>query len=85
VQAEVGADPTYRQRRCDWQSLCGGRQLGQAVCALVILRESAVETGCDDGDELTQKLRNHVAKEIEAIAKPRRIMVFPELPTPDPP
>jgi acetyl-CoA synthetase len=50
---------------------------GQAVCAFVILRESA---GADNGDGLVQELRNHVAKEIGAIAKPRQIMVVPELP-----
>ncbi len=50
---------------------------GQAVVAYVILRE-----GLDGatGDELVQELRNHVAKEIGAIAKPRSIMVVPELP-----
>ena len=52
---------------------------GQAVCAFVILRESAVE-GAGDGAELVQELRNHVAKEIGAIAKPRQIMIVPELP-----
>jgi acetyl-CoA synthetase len=50
---------------------------GQAVCAFVILRESA---GGDTGDDLVQELRNHVAKEIGAIAKPRQIMIVPELP-----
>ncbi|KQY62683.1 MULTISPECIES: acetate--CoA ligase [unclassified Nocardioides] len=50
---------------------------GQAVCAFVILRESA---GGESGDALVQELRNHVAKEIGAIAKPRQIMIVPELP-----
>jgi acetyl-CoA synthetase len=49
---------------------------GQAIVAFVILRESA-GTG---GDEVVTELRNHVAKEIGAIAKPRSIMVVPELP-----
>ncbi|MGH3331137.1 MAG: AMP-binding enzyme, partial [Nocardioidaceae bacterium] len=49
---------------------------GQAVCAFVILREAAG----DGGDEIVQELRNHVAHEIGAIAKPRQIMVVPELP-----
>jgi acetyl-CoA synthetase len=49
---------------------------GQAVCAFVILRESAG----DGGDEIVSELRNHVAKEIGGIAKPRQIMVVPELP-----
>ncbi|RLV57490.1 acetate--CoA ligase [Aeromicrobium phragmitis] len=49
---------------------------GQAVVAFVILRESAV----DSGEETAAELRNHVAKEIGPIAKPRQIMVVPELP-----
>ncbi len=49
---------------------------GQAVCAYVILRESAG----DGGTDIVQELRNHVAKEIGAIAKPRQIMIVPELP-----
>ncbi len=49
---------------------------GQAVCAFVILR-GGVE---DHGDDTVQELRNHVAKEIGPIAKPRQIMVVPELP-----
>ena len=49
---------------------------GQAVCAFVILRGDAV----DEGDATIQALRNHVAKEIGPIAKPRQIMIVPELP-----
>jgi len=49
---------------------------GQAVCAYVILREGDGGTG----EELVQELRNHVAKEIGAIAKPRQIMIVAELP-----
>ncbi|WP_101397323.1 acetate--CoA ligase [Phycicoccus duodecadis] len=49
---------------------------GQAVCAFVILRGEAV----DHGEETVQELRNHVAKEIGPIAKPRQIMIVPELP-----
>ena len=49
---------------------------GQAVCAFVILREAAG----DGGDEIVEELRNHVAKEIGKIAKPRQVMVVPELP-----
>ncbi|MGQ2913007.1 acetate--CoA ligase [Aeromicrobium sp.] len=49
---------------------------GQAVCAFVILRESAG----DGGEDVVAELRNHVAKEIGPIAKPRQIMVVPELP-----
>ncbi|MGA8247418.1 MAG: acetate--CoA ligase [Nocardioides sp.] len=49
---------------------------GQAVTAFVILRESAG----DGGPEVVQELRDHVAKEIGPIAKPKSIMVVPELP-----
>ena len=53
---------------------------GQAVCAFVILRESALEDGEAAPDELIEELRKHVQKEIGAIAKPRQIMIVPELP-----
>ena len=49
---------------------------GQAVCAFVILRGDAT----DKGEETIQELRNHVAKEIGPIAKPRQVMVVAELP-----
>jgi acetyl-CoA synthetase len=49
---------------------------GQAVCAFVILRETAG----DGGDDIVEELRKHVQKEIGAIAKPRQIMIVPELP-----
>jgi acetyl-CoA synthetase len=49
---------------------------GQGIVAFVILRES----GTDSGDELVQTLRNHVARDIGPIAKPRQIMVVQELP-----
>ncbi|WP_420819097.1 acetate--CoA ligase [Nocardioides iriomotensis] len=55
---------------------------GQAVCAFVILRESAVEEADEvgEGADLVEELRRHVQKEIGAIAKPRQIMIVPELP-----
>jgi acetyl-CoA synthetase len=49
---------------------------GQAIVAFVILRGSAA----DGGAEMVTELRNHVAKEIGGIAKPRQIMVVAELP-----
>jgi acetyl-CoA synthetase len=49
---------------------------GQGIVAFVILR---AEAG-DGGDGIAVELRNHVAKEIGPIAKPRQIMVVPELP-----
>ncbi|MGI9195932.1 MAG: acetate--CoA ligase [Candidatus Nanopelagicales bacterium] len=51
---------------------------GQGIVAFVILR-GGVEQGAD-GTELITELRNHVAHEIGPIAKPRQIMVVPELP-----
>ena len=52
---------------------------GQAVCAFVILKESALEDGEEAPDSLIEELRKHVQKEIGAIAKPRQVMVVPEL------
>ena len=49
---------------------------GQSVVAFVILRGDAVDTG----DAIVQELRNHVSKEIGPIAKPKTILVVPELP-----
>jgi len=48
---------------------------GQGIVAFVILR-----AGIEDGESLVKQLRDHVAKEIGPIAKPRQIMVVPELP-----
>ena len=53
---------------------------GQAVCAFVILRESALTGDGSAPDDLIEELRKHVQKEIGAIAKPRQIMIVPELP-----
>jgi acetyl-CoA synthetase len=50
---------------------------GQAIVAFVILRGGITHA---DGEILINDLRNHVAKEIGAIAKPRQIMVVNELP-----
>ncbi len=52
---------------------------GQAVCAFVILRLGG-EHQTDDNEDIITELRNHVAKEIGPIAKPRQIMIVPELP-----
>ena len=48
---------------------------GQAIVAFVILR-----SGSQDGPDTATLLRNHVAKEIGAIAKPRQILIVAELP-----
>ena len=52
---------------------------GQAVVAFVILRLDQVEAAGSDAD-VSRILREHVAKEIGPIAKPRQIMVVAELP-----
>ncbi|GAB3958115.1 acetate--CoA ligase [Actinoallomurus acanthiterrae] len=49
---------------------------GQAIVAFVILRGETV----DDGATLVAELRDHVAKHLGPIAKPRQIMIVPELP-----
>ncbi|HEU5271088.1 MAG TPA: AMP-binding protein, partial [Jatrophihabitans sp.] len=49
---------------------------GQGIVAFVILRGGKA----DEGEAMVRELRNHVAKEIGAIAKPRQIMIVPELP-----
>ncbi len=51
---------------------------GQAVVAFVILRGGGPE-GVTEA-ELVETLRQHVAKEIGPIAKPRQVLVVPELP-----
>ena len=48
---------------------------GQGIVAFVILR-----AGAQDGPDLAQELRNHVAHEIGPIAKPRQILIVAELP-----
>ncbi|WGX97081.1 acetate--CoA ligase [Nocardioides sp. L-11A] len=56
---------------------------GQAVVAYVILRNSVIEAAGDGGPDhaaLAKELSDHVRKEIGPIAKPRQIMIVPELP-----
>jgi len=50
---------------------------GQGIVAFVILRGT---TDSEDQDVLVETLKKHVAKEIGPIAKPKRILVVPELP-----
>jgi acetyl-CoA synthetase len=50
-------------------------QTTQAICAFVILRGTAAE---DDG--LVEELRQHVAKQLGPIAKPKRILPVAEVP-----
>ncbi|HEX6887127.1 MAG TPA: acetate--CoA ligase [Candidatus Nanopelagicales bacterium] len=48
---------------------------GQGIVAFVILR-----AGEEGGDAVVAELRDHVAREIGPIAKPRQILIVPELP-----
>ncbi|GAA2619543.1 acetate--CoA ligase [Actinomadura fulvescens] len=51
---------------------------GQAIVAFVIPRGSAGEEV--EGEEFIKELRDHVSKTLGPIAKPRQIMIVPELP-----
>ena len=53
---------------------------GQAVCAFVILRDGVIGDGDTDNSAIVEELRRHVQHEIGAIAKPRQVMIVPELP-----
>jgi acetyl-CoA synthetase len=52
---------------------------GQGIVAFVIVRGNVADDKAH-GDALVDELRQHVAHEIGPIAKPRQIMVVPELP-----
>jgi len=52
---------------------------GQGIVAFVIVRGSVAEDEAS-GEALVRELREHVAKEIGKIARPRQIMIVPELP-----
>jgi acetyl-CoA synthetase len=52
---------------------------GQAIVAFVTLRQAA-ELGDADEAPLVAELRDHVARHISPIAKPRQIILTPELP-----
>ncbi|MEU8104217.1 acetate--CoA ligase [Nonomuraea muscovyensis] len=48
---------------------------GQAIVSFVILRGSA-----EEGEDIAAELRSHVSRTLGPIAKPRQILVVPELP-----
>ena len=52
---------------------------GQGIVAFVILRGGG-PTEEAEGEKLIKTLRDHVASEIGPIAKPRQVMIVPELP-----
>jgi acetyl-CoA synthetase len=52
---------------------------GQAIVAFVTVKGTEAAEG-EQGEALVQELRDHVAREIGPIAKPRQILLTPELP-----
>lgn len=52
---------------------------GQAVIAFVILSDEAVSEGYDEAT-LPEDIRAHVGVEISPIAKPKKVLIVPELP-----
>ncbi|MDN5604246.1 acetate--CoA ligase [Rothia sp. HC945] len=52
---------------------------GQAVIAFVILSDDATAEGRDQED-LAAEIRAHVGEEISPIAKPKKVLIVPELP-----
>ncbi|MGH3544363.1 MAG: acetate--CoA ligase [Mycobacteriales bacterium] len=58
----------------------GDPTTGQGIVAFVILRQGAKNVTDIEDHTLPRKLRAHVAEQIGAIAKPRQILVVPELP-----
>lgn len=52
---------------------------GQAVIAFVILSDEAVSAGYDE-ETLPEEIRAHVGVEISPIAKPKKVLIVPELP-----
>jgi acetyl-CoA synthetase len=55
------------------------RTTGQAIVAFVTPRGNVAEDE-SRGEKFVQELREHVAREIGPIAKPRQILINPELP-----
>ena len=52
---------------------------GQAIVAFVTIK-GGLDAEAEGGDTLVGELRDHVASEIGPIAKPRQILLTPELP-----
>lgn len=52
---------------------------GQAVVAFVILSDQAAAEARDE-QELAEEIRAHVGREISPIAKPKKVLIVPELP-----
>ncbi|MBC7518553.1 MAG: acetate--CoA ligase [Microbacteriaceae bacterium] len=52
---------------------------GQSIVAFVILRSAAAQQNIES-DEMVNALKQHVTRAIGAIARPKRILIVPELP-----
>jgi acetyl-CoA synthetase len=52
---------------------------GQAIVAFVTVKGTTIDTG-EEGEALIAELREHVAREIGPIARPRQILLTPDLP-----
>jgi acetyl-CoA synthetase len=76
VESALVAHPTVAEAAV---AAASDETTGQAIVAFVILREGVVPDG-NDGADLVKTLREWVATEIGPIAKPRQIMIVPELP-----
>jgi acetyl-CoA synthetase len=72
VESALVAHPTVAEAAV---AAASDETTGQAIVAFVILRG-----GVQDGGDLVKTLRDWVATEIGPIAKPRQIMIVPELP-----
>ena len=74
----LGADPAttnYAGGNTSAKGTATDPVTGQAIVSFVILRGTA-----EEGADIASELRNHVAKALGPIAKPRQILVVPELP-----
>ncbi len=76
IESALVSHPKVAEAACVGAS---DEMTGQAVVAFVILRGSVPDDEAQ-GAEIVKELRDHVAKEISPIAKPRQVLVVPELP-----
>jgi acyl-CoA synthetase (AMP-forming)/AMP-acid ligase II len=70
--------PTTCRRSASWARSASRSTPSQAIVAFVTVKGGAEDPAA--GDRLVDDLRAHVAKEIGPIAKPRQILLTPELP-----
>ena len=76
VEAALGSHPKVAE-----SAVVGAADAttGQAIVAFVILKGGVAEED-SDRTSIVKELRDHVAREIGAIAKPRQILIVAELP-----